>query len=153
MKWHFWICRVFCPMPYNFIKVTKECQLFIRVRYAVWCLTVHTVVTGTVEQDALWCEAEKWSGAFDFAEPGILVMYNSMKQHLTITATLLDFLCRVSEDPGGHFDLSVHILCTPVGWQIFMRSACCCSTYVAYLLLWIGKQFSNSLILSNTVCI
>ena len=30
------------------------------------------------------------------SEPAILVMYYSMRSHPAITATLLDFLCRVS---------------------------------------------------------
>lgn len=30
------------------------------------------------------------------AEPAILVMHHSMKPHPAITATLLDFMCRVS---------------------------------------------------------
>ena len=33
---------------------------------------------------------------FPFLEPAILVMYHSMKPHPAITATMLDFLCRVS---------------------------------------------------------
>lgn len=31
-----------------------------------------------------------------FLEPAILVMHHSMKPHPAITATLLDFMCRVS---------------------------------------------------------
>lgn len=32
-------------------------------------------------------------------EPAILVMHHSMKPHPAITATLLDFMCRVSPPP------------------------------------------------------
>ena len=32
---------------------------------------------------------------FLFSEPAVLVMYYSMRSHPAITATLLDFLCRV----------------------------------------------------------
>ena len=35
---------------------------------------------------------------FVFSEPAILVMNNSQKTHAAVTASLLDFLCRVSGD-------------------------------------------------------
>lgn len=46
-------------------------------------------------------------GSFLIAEPAILVMYHSMRPHPAITATLLDFLCRVSVK-GIVFELTVN---------------------------------------------
>lgn len=40
-------------------------------------------------------------------EPAILVMHHSMKPHPAITATLLDFMCRVScPSPSGELPLA-----------------------------------------------
>lgn len=46
-----------------------------------------------------------------FSEPAILVMHHSMKPHPAITATLLDFMCRVTHT-------HCNSLCwLPVGWR------------------------------------
>lgn len=42
-----------------------------------------------------WEQAPKWPSRCVSAEPAILVMHHSMKPHPAITATLLDFMCRV----------------------------------------------------------
>ncbi|XP_063229755.1 integrator complex subunit 3 isoform X2 [Bacillus rossius redtenbacheri] len=73
----------------------------ITPRWAVigWLLTTCTSVAASANAklalfyDFLFFDAEKDN--IMNIEPAILVMYNSMRSHPSVTATLLDFLCRI----------------------------------------------------------
>ncbi len=65
-----------------------------------------------------------WS--FRLAEPCVLVMYHSMRPHPAITATLLDFMCRVSFGPSSSLVIwgeifSLMMLCLTIFHTVAIR--------------------------------